>query len=70
MFHKPRSRVKVNGKISKPINNRYDVMQGGVLSPNLVNEFLQYIRKYINTNLKIRIAKTKIVIYNIIYDKR
>ena len=35
MFHKSSSRVKWNEKISKPINNRYGVMQVGVLSPKL-----------------------------------
>ena len=56
MFHKSSSRVKWNGKISKPINNRYGVMQGGVLSPKLFNEFLQDLRKYLNLKygLKIR----------------
>ena len=48
MFHKSSSRVEWNGKISKPINNRYGVMQGGVLSPKLFNEFLQDLRKYLN----------------------
>ena len=41
MFHKSSSPVKWNGKISKPITNRYGVMQGGVLNPKLFNEFLQ-----------------------------
>ena len=46
MFHKSSSRVKLDGKIRKPINSRYGVMQGGVLSPELLNEFLQDLRKY------------------------
>ena len=56
MFPKSSSRVKWNGKISKPINNRYSVMQGVVLSPELFNEFLQDLRKYLNPKygLKIR----------------
>ena len=40
-FHKSSSRVKWNGKIGKPINNRYGVIQGGVLSPKHFNNFLQ-----------------------------
>ena len=40
MFLKSSSRVKWNGKISKPIKNRYGVMQGGVLSPKLFNEYI------------------------------
>ena len=56
MFHKSSSRVKWNGKISKPINNRYGVMQGGVLSPKLFNEFLQDLRKYLNPNYGLKIG--------------
>ena len=44
---KSSSRVKWNGKISKPIKNRYGVMQGGVLSPKLFKEFLQDLGKYL-----------------------
>ena len=51
--------VKWNGKISKPINminNRYGVMQGGVLSPKLFNEFLQDLRKYLNPKYGLKIG--------------
>ena len=51
MFHKSSSRVKWNGKISKPIKNRYGVMQGGVLS-----EFLQDLRKYLNPKYGLKIG--------------
>ena len=37
LFLKSSSRVKWNGKISKPNKNRYGVMQAGVLSPKLFN---------------------------------
>ena len=47
MFHKSSRRVKWNGKLSKPINNRYGGMQGGVLIPKLFNDFLQDLRKYL-----------------------
>ena len=56
MFHKSGSRVKWNGKISKPINNRSGVMQGGVLSPKLFNEFLQDLRKYLNHKYGLKIG--------------
>ena len=56
MFHKSSSRVKWDGKISKPINNRYGVMQGGVLSPKLFNEFLQDLRKYLNPKYGLKIG--------------
>ena len=56
MFHKSSSRVKWNGNISKPINNRYGVMQGGELSPKLFNEFLQNLRKYLNPKYGLKIG--------------
>ena len=55
MFLKSSSRVKWNGKISKPIKNRYGVMQGGVLSPKLFNEFLQELGKYLNPKYGLKI---------------
>ena len=48
MYHKFSSRIKWNGKIIKPIKNRYGVIQGGDLSPKLFNEFLQDLGKYLN----------------------
>ena len=48
MFLKSSSRVKWNGNISKPIKNRYGVMQGGVLSHKLFNNFLQDLGIFFN----------------------
>ena len=56
MFLKSSSRVKWNGKISKPIKNRYGVMQGSVLSPKLFNEFLQDLGKYLNPKYGLKIG--------------
>ena len=56
MFHKSSNRVKWNGKISKPINNRYGVMQGGVLRPKLFNEFLQDLRIYLKPKYGLKIG--------------
>ena len=56
MFLNSSSRVKLNGKISKPIKNRYGVMQGGVLSPKLFNEFLQDLGKYLNPKYGLKIG--------------
>ena len=56
MFLKSSSRVKWNGKISKPNKNRYGVMQGGVLSPKLFNEFLQDLGKYFNPKYDLKIG--------------
>ena len=56
MFLKSSSRVKWNGNISKQIKNRYGVMQGGVLSPKLFNEFLQDLGKYLNPKYGLKIG--------------
>ena len=56
MFLKSSSRVKWNGKISKPIKTRYGVMQGGVLSPKLFNEFFQDLGKYLNPKYGLKIG--------------
>ena len=56
MFLKSNSRVKWNGKISKPIKNRHGVMQVGVLSPKLYNEFLQDLGKYLNLKYGLEIG--------------
>ena len=56
MFLKSSSRVKWNGKISKPIKNRYGVMQGGVLSPKLFNESLQDLGKHLNPKYGLEIG--------------
>ena len=56
MFLKSSSRVKWNGKISKPIKNRYGVIQGGVLKPKLFNEFLQDLGKYSSPKYGIYLA--------------
>ena len=54
MFDKSSSRIKRNGDINKPINNRYGVMQGGVLNPKLFNDFLQDLGKYLNPKMVLR----------------
>ena len=56
MFLESSSRVKWNGKISKPIKNRYGAMQGGVLSPRLFIEFLQDLGKYLNHKYGLKIG--------------
>ena len=56
MFHKTNSSVKWDGKISKAINNRYGVIHWGVLSPKLLNEFLQDLRKYLNSKYGLKIG--------------
>ena len=56
MFLKSSSRVKWSGKISNPNNNRYGVMQGGVLSTKLFNEFLQNLGEYLNPKYCLKIG--------------
>ena len=56
MFLKSSSRIKWNGKISKPIKNRHGVMQGGVLSSKLFNELLQDLGKYLNPKYGLKIG--------------
>ena len=56
MLLKSSSRVKWNGKISKPIKNRHGVIQRGDLSPKLFNEFLQDLGKYLNTKYDLKIG--------------
>ena len=56
MFLKSSSRVKWNGKISKHIKSGYGVMQGGVLSPKLFNEFLKDLGKYLNPKYGLKIG--------------
>ena len=46
----------IHGKISKPIKNRYGVMQEGVLSPKLFDEFLQDLGKYLNPKYGLKIG--------------
>ena len=61
MFLKSSSRVKWNGNISKPIKNRYGVMQGGVLSPKLFNELPQDLGKYLNPKYGLKIGDIYLV---------
>ena len=61
MFLKSNSQVKWNGKISKPIKNRYGVMQGDVLSPKLFNELLQDLGKYLNPKYRLKIGDIYLV---------
>ena len=46
----------MSGKISKPIKNRYGVMQGGDLSHKLFNEFLQDLGKHLNHEYCLKIV--------------
>ena len=62
MFLKSSSRVEWNGKISKPIKNRYGVMQGGVLSPKLCNKLMQDLGKYLNPKYGLKIGDIYLIL--------
>ena len=67
MFHKSSSRVEWNGKISKPIiNNRYGVMQGGVLNPKLfkeISDFEMVHLSFLKNMLGVKQQTTSVIIY-------
>ena len=43
-------------RLASLLTTRYGVMQGGVLSPKLFNEFLQDLRKYLNHKYGLKIG--------------
>ena len=48
MYDKAKARVNNLGKIGDPIDSNYGVLQGGILSPKLFNEFLSDLPNYMN----------------------
>ena len=49
MFNNSRCRVKVNGELSGEIDSLCGVLQGGMISPKLFNEYLCDIRKHLSS---------------------
>jgi len=47
MFDKAQAKVYQLGKIGAPINSLFGVLQGGILSPKLFNEFMSDLPKYL-----------------------
>ena len=47
MFEKAQAKVHQLGKLSAPIDSTFGVLQGGILSPKLFNEFLSDIPSYL-----------------------
>ena len=60
MFRNATSRVKWGGHLREIFENIYGVLQGGVLSPNLFNRFLEDLPDYLNAEKGIYIGGIKI----------
>ena len=56
MFRNARSRVKWGGQQGEIFENMYGVLQGGVLSPNLFNLFLEDLPSYLNIKKGVHIG--------------
>ena len=60
MFQNATSRVKWGGVLGEIFENLYGVLQGGVLSPNFFNIFLEDLPDYISSEKGVYISHTKI----------
>ena len=60
MFQNATSRVKWGGVLGEIFENLYGVLQGGVLSPNFFNIFLEDLPDYISREKGVYISHTKI----------
>ena len=58
MFDKAQAKVHQLGNLSAPIDSTFGVLQGGILSPKLFNEFLSDLPEYLNTQNGIEIDGT------------
>ena len=58
MFEKAQARVHQSGNLSAPIDIVFGVLQGGILSPKLFNEFLSDLPEYLNAKDGITIEGT------------
>ena len=56
MYEKARARVHHMGEVGAPIDSSYGVLQGGILSPKLFNEYLSDLKDYLNPNNGIEIC--------------
>ena len=60
MFDKAHARVQCDGRQSEPIDSVYGVLQGGILSPKLFNEYLSDLPNYLDKNDGIKIENLEI----------
>ena len=58
MFDKAQAKVYQMGKFGAPIDSIFGVLQGGILSPKLFNEFMYDLSKYLNVHNGIGIDGT------------
>ena len=47
MFDKAQAKVYQLGEVGDPIDSIFGVLQGGILSPKLFNEFMSDLPKYL-----------------------
>ena len=59
MFDKAQAKVQQQGKLGPPIDSIFGVLQGGILSPKLFNEFMSDLPKYLNIENGIKIEDTQ-----------
>jgi len=50
MFDKAKAKVYQLGKIGAPIDSIFGVLQGGILSPKLFNEFMSDLPSFLNSD--------------------
>ena len=55
MYSKSKMRIAWNKKITLPFESTYGVLQGGVLSPKLFNEFLSDLNEYLDPQCGVKI---------------
>ena len=60
MFQNATSRVKWGGNLGEIFENLYGVLQGGVLSPNFFNIFLEDLPDYLSSEKGVYISHTNI----------
>ena len=53
MYSKSRCRLKVNGELSEEIESLYGVLQDGMISPKLFNEYLYDLKSFLQSQFGI-----------------
>ena len=58
MYSKSKCKVKVNGKLSEEIESLCGVLQGGMISPKLFNEYLYDLKSFLQSRFGIVLTDT------------